>query len=188
MAASYSTSRVGISENKSIAGDVFRRSSKARKSGPDEEPTDFQVQSEGGVVRIQPSAEDQGYVRRLQPPLAVPGYGHRISEDKQIGIDQIILAAEREQIVAWALRSCRLVRNRSHTLPTSRMAAIDEIASRTIRSAIFGPMPSGSSGKLEHEGRSEIQITGNETFFEEYWSFCAGTGVSSVLCNRGSIN
>ena len=59
-------------------------------------------------------------------------FPRRIPDSKKvIDIDQIILAAEREQIVAWALQALgRLKQNKDYTLPSSHTATINDMANQ----------------------------------------------------------
>lgn len=110
-------------------------------------------------------------------------FPRRISDEKKvIGIDQIILAAEREQIVAWALQALkRLKQNKDFTTPSSHMAIIDEMANLNNSVRYFlSQSPRLKVGKREHEGTSKTRTMG-DLLFDEYWSFCTmAGGVSRV--------
>lgn len=104
------------------------------------------------------------------------------NEKKVIDIDQIILAQEREQIVAWAMQGLdRLRANKDYTLPTSHLAMIDDMANSNNSVRYFlSANPRLKIGRAEHEGTSQIHITGDH-LYDEYYSFSrmAG-GVSPV--------
>jgi putative DNA primase/helicase len=169
-----------ISESKYIAGDVFKKIVEGQEIEAQQKnqpifkfnPRAAQWFASNHLPKTKDTSD--GFNRRW----LFLEYGHRISEDKkQIGIDQIILASEREQIAAWALQGLpRLIANREYTLPTSHMAAIDEmaVANNSVR-YFLAQCPRLRVGRREHEGRSEISIT-DQRLFDEYWSFCAGTG------------
>lgn len=92
-------------------------------------------------------------------------------------LEQVFLAYEREQIVAWAMEGLpRLIENRDYTLPTSHMAMVDDMAmnNNSVRYFLV-QSPRLKVGKKQHQNTSENRITG-QRLFEEYWSFTAASG------------
>jgi P4 family phage/plasmid primase-like protien len=110
-------------------------------------------------------------------------FPRRIPEEKKIiDIDQIVLASEREQIVAWALQALeRLKANKDYTLPSSHRAIQDDMANNNNSVRFFlSQAPRLRVGKREHEGVSKTRTMG-DALFDEYWTFCAmAGGVSRV--------
>ncbi|WP_210235773.1 hypothetical protein, partial [Mesorhizobium sp. M1C.F.Ca.ET.187.01.1.1] len=93
--------------------------------------------------------------------------------------DQIILAAEREQIVAWALQGlARLKANKDYTLPSSHRVVIDDMANQNNSVRYFlSQSPRLKVGVREHEGLSPSKTrTTGDLLFDEYWAFCAMAG------------
>lgn len=102
-------------------------------------------------------------------------FPRRISEEKKvIGIDQIILASEREQIVAWSLSALsRLKQNKDYTLPASHRALIGEMANQnnSVRN-FLSQCPRIRVGQREHHGTSAARAyTVGKALFDEYWAF-----------------
>lgn len=118
----------------------------------------------------------EGFNRRwlfIKFPRRIP------DEKKVIDIDQIILAAEREQIVAWALQALkRLKVNKDFTIPSSHRVVIDDMANQNNSVRYFlSQSPRLRVGKREHEGLAASKTrTMGDHLFDEYWVFCAQAG------------
>ncbi|MBN8245136.1 hypothetical protein JF546_19130 [Nitratireductor aquimarinus] len=174
-----------ISEKRDISGDVFKQVVEGQE-------IEAQMKNQP-IFRFRPKAAQwfasnhtpktkdtsDGFNRRwlfLEFPRRVP------DEKKVIDIDQIVLASEREQIVAWALQALpRLKQNKDYTTPSSHMAIIDEMANANNSVRYFlSQSPRLRVGKREHEGTSKTRTMGDR-LFDEYWSFCTmAGGVSRV--------
>jgi putative DNA primase/helicase len=91
-------------------------------------------------------------------------------EERKLDLGDMIVAEEREAIVAWAVQSMmRLKAVREFTLPESHQQAIREIASMNNSVRFFVQ----ESGKVMVSNKGEITET---KAYNEYWAFCAGPG------------
>ncbi|RWD47500.1 bifunctional DNA primase/polymerase [Mesorhizobium sp.] len=169
-----------ISEKRDISGDVFKQVIEGQE---------IEAQKKNQpIFRFRPKAA-QWFASNHTPKTKDTSDGfnrrwlfiefpRRISDEKKvIDIDQIILAAEREQIVAWALQAFgRLKANKDYTLPSSHMATIDDMANQNNSVRYFlSQSPRLRVGKREHEGTSKTRTMG-DLLFDEYWSFCTMAG------------
>ncbi|RWP44311.1 MAG: hypothetical protein EOR04_05155 [Mesorhizobium sp.] len=169
-----------ISEKRDISGDVFKQVIEGQE---------IEAQKKNQpIFRFRPKAA-QWFASNHTPKTKDTSDGfnrrwlfiefpRRISDEKKvIDIDQIILAAEREQIVAWALQAFgRLKTNKDYTLPSSHMATIDDMANQNNSVRYFlSQSPRLRVGKREHEGTSKTRTMG-DLLFDEYWSFCTMAG------------
>ncbi|ESY35751.1 bifunctional DNA primase/polymerase [Mesorhizobium sp. C386A] len=169
-----------ISEKRDIAGDVFKQVIEGQE---------IEAQNKNApIFRFRPKAA-QWFASNHTPKTKDTSDGfnrrwlfiefpRRISDEKKvIDIDQIILAAEREQIVAWALGALsRLKVNKDYTLPSSHRVVIDDMANQNNSVRYFlSQSPRLKVGKREHEGTSKTRTTG-DLLFDEYWSFCTMAG------------
>lgn len=169
-----------ISEKNNIAGEIFKQVVSGEvitAQHKNQQPFDFIPKAaQWFASNHAPKTKDtsDGFNRRwlfLEFPRRVP------DEKKIIDIDQIVLAAEREQIVAWALQALeRLSTNKDYTLPSSHMGMIDEMANANNSVRYFlSQCPRLRVGRREHEGVSKIHTMG-DPLFDEYWSFCTMAG------------
>lgn len=175
-----------ISEKREISGEVFKEivdGSVITVQKKNQQPFNITARAaQWFASNFTPKTRDtsEGFNRRwlfLEFP-------RRISDEKKvIDIDQIILAAEREQIVAWALQGLgRLKENKGYTLPSSHMGIIDDMANQNNSVRYFlSQSPRLRVGKREHEGKGSKNRTTGDLLFDEYWAFCAlAGGVSRV--------
>lgn len=171
-----------ISEKREIAGEIFKQiicgeqiTVQHKNQTPfDVHPTAAQWFASNHSPKTKDTSD--GFNRRwlfLEFPRRIP------DEKKVIDIDQIILAAEREQIVAWALQGlARLKTNKDYTLPSSHRVVIDDMANQNNSVRYFlSQSPRLRVGIREHEGMtgSKSRTTG-DLLFDEYWAFCAMAG------------
>ncbi|WP_353645753.1 phage/plasmid primase, P4 family [Mesorhizobium sp. WSM2239] len=169
-----------VSEKRDIAGDIFKKvicGEEIEAQHKNQPIFKFYPRAaQWFASNHTPKTKDtsDGFNRRwlfLEFPRRVP------DEKKVIDIDQIVLAAEREQIVAWAMQSLeRLKANKDYTIPSSHLAMIDEMANANNSVRYFlSQSPRLRVGKREHEGISQIRTMG-DPLFDEYWSFCTMAG------------
>ncbi len=174
-----------ISEKRDIAGDVFKQVVEGNEiEAQNKNQPIFRFRPRAAqwfAANFTPKTKDtsEGFNRRwlfLEFPRRIP------DEKKVIDIDQIVLAAEREQIVAWALGAlARLQANKDYTTPSSHLAMIDEMANMNNSVRYFlSQSPRLRVGKREHEGLSKTRTMG-DPLYDEYFSFCTmAGGVSRV--------
>ncbi|RWI11506.1 bifunctional DNA primase/polymerase [Mesorhizobium sp.] len=169
-----------ISEKRDISGEIFKQvvcGEMITAQHKNQAPFNFHARAaQWFASNHTPKSKDtsDGFNRRW---LFIE-FPRRISDEKKIiGIDQIILASEREQIVAWALQGLsRLKANKDYTLPSSHMATIDDMANQNNSVRYFlSQSPRLRVGKREHEGTSKTRTMG-DLLFDEYWAFCAMAG------------
>ncbi|TIW23044.1 MAG: hypothetical protein E5V65_02340 [Mesorhizobium sp.] len=171
-----------ISEKRDISGEHFKQIIEGQE---------IQAQHKNSqIFKFQPKAAhwfasnhtpktkdtSEGFNRRwlfLEFPRRIP------DEKKIIGIDQIILASEREQIVAWAFAALpRLKQKKDFTLPASHNALIDEMANQnnSVRN-FLSQSPRLRVGKSRHKGMETSKIrTIGKALFDEYWAYSAMAG------------
>jgi len=171
-----------ISEKREIAGEIFKQvicGETITAQHKNQAPFDFAAKAaQWFASNHAPKTRDtsDGFNRRW----LFLEFSRRIPDSKKvIDIDQIILAAEREQIVAWALQALdRLKRNRGYTLPSSHLGLIDQMANQNNSVRYFlSQSPRLRVGKREHQGVSASKIrTPGDQLFDEYWTFCMTAG------------
>lgn len=171
-----------ISEKREIDGAVFKQvvcGERIIAQHKNQAPFEFYPKaSQWFASNFTPKTKDtsDGFNRRW---LFIK-FPRRISDEKKvIDIDQIILAAEREQIVAWALQALgRLKANKDFTIPASHRVVIDDMANQNNSVRYFlSQSPRLKVGKREHEGMSSSKTrTMGDQLFDEYWQFCAMAG------------
>lgn len=122
-----------------------------------------------------PKTEDtsEGFNRRwliLEFNRAVP------PEKRRIDIGDIIVAEEREAIVAWAVQAMpRLLMNNEYTLPASHKQLIREIAQENNSVRFF--LEESGTVRVDPGSSSRTTAPISETkLYKEYWSFCFGPG------------
>ncbi|WP_206631219.1 DUF5906 domain-containing protein, partial [Mesorhizobium sp. M7A.F.Ca.MR.362.00.0.0] len=171
-----------ISEKRDIAGEIFKQivcGEVITAQHKNAKPFDFNARAaQWFASNCAPKTKDtsDGFNRRwlfLEFP-------RRISDEKKvIDIDQIILSAEREQIVAWALSALvRLKQNKDFTIPSSHRVVLDDMANQNNSVRYFlSQSPRLRVGKREHEGMNSSKTrTMGDHLFDEYWVFCAQAG------------
>ena len=106
------------------------------------------------------------------------------ASERKLDIGDLIVAEERESIVAWAVKAMnRMKINNNYTLPTSHVQAIREIA--TMNNSIrFFIQESGKVriGSLKSEKQSNL--TSETRLYNAYWSFCIGPGGARPVGSR----
>lgn len=101
-------------------------------------------------------------------------------EKRRIDIGDLIVAEEREAIVAWAVEAMgRLKERNEFTLPKSHRQLIREIAQEN------------NSVRFFMEECPDLKLTGNmsdhileTTLYKNYWSFCLGPGAARPVTSR----
>lgn len=132
-----------------------------------------------------PKTEDtsEGFTRRwliLEFNRPVP------PEKRRTDLGDIIVAEEREAIVAWAVLALpRLLTNNEYTLPTSHKQLIREVAQENNSVRFF--MQESPTVKVDPTVDSSGKPT-NRTLetklYKEYWSFCFGPGGAKPVGSR----
>ncbi|WP_181176983.1 MULTISPECIES: phage/plasmid primase, P4 family [unclassified Mesorhizobium] len=171
-----------ISEKRDIDGEIFKQivcGENITAQHKNQSPFGFNARAaQWFASNHTPKTKDtsDGFNRRwlfIKFPRRIP------DEKKIIDIDQIILAAEREQIVAWALQGLsRLKQNKDYTIPSSHRVVIDDMANQNNSVRYFlSQSPRLRVGKREHEGMNSSKTrTMGDLLFDEYWVFCAQAG------------
>ncbi|MEN7527866.1 bifunctional DNA primase/polymerase [Cupriavidus sp. DL-D2] len=100
-------------------------------------------------------------------------------EDRKLDFGDLIVAEEREAIVAWAVLSMeRLKARRDYTLPSSHRQIIREVASLNNSVRFFlqesGKVRTGAA--LQASGGKPSTPTSETVLYNAYWSFCIGAG------------
>ncbi|MBZ9984094.1 MULTISPECIES: phage/plasmid primase, P4 family [unclassified Mesorhizobium] len=171
-----------ISEKREIAGETFKQivcGESMTAQHKNQAPFDFHSKAAQWFASNHvPKSRDasDGFNRRW---LFIE-FSRRIPAAKKvIDIDQIILAAEREQIVAWALQGLsRLKKNKDYTIPASHLMVIEDMANQN--SSVHYFLSRGHRlrvGKLQHEGvHASKARTSGYALYDEYLNFCAIAG------------
>lgn len=171
-----------ISEKREIAGETFKQivcGESMTAQHKNQPPFDFHSKAAQWFASNHvPKTRDasDGFNRRwlfIEFPRRIP------DAKKVIGIDQIILASEREQIVAWALQGLsRLKKNKDYTIPASHLLVIEEMANQNSSVRYF--VSHGHRlrvGKPQHEGvHASKARTSGSALYDEYLNFCAISG------------
>lgn len=112
-------------------------------------------------------------------------FNHPVAPEKRrIDIGDIIVAEEREAIVAWAVQAMpRLLRNSEYTLPASHKQLIREVAQENNSVRFF--MEASSTVRVIREGleRTSHRISEGK-LYQEYFSFCFGPGGARPVGSR----
>jgi putative DNA primase/helicase len=169
-----------ISEKKKIPGDSF----KLIVDG-----AEIQAQHKGQQIfsfrprctqwfasNVLPRSDDgtEGFNRRwlfLQ-------FNKRIPADQVVrGLADMIVAEEREAIIAWALQAVdRLRANRGYTVPTSHETLVATVANLNNSVRFFlTSCPTIRVGRAAHTGQASTR-TSDVTLFDAYQYFCAASG------------
>ncbi len=99
-------------------------------------------------------------------------------EKKVIELDRVILAAEREEIAAWAAQGIkRLKQNNQYTLPMSHLALSDQVANYSNSVRMFLKDCGGSAFR----GGSEITET---ALYNAYYTFCVTTQTAKPVMQK----
>lgn len=130
-----------------------------------------------------PKTEDtsEGFNRRwliLEFSCPVP------PEKRRIDIGDIIVAEEREAIVAWAVLAMpRLLENNEYTLPPSHHQLIREVAQENNSVRFF--LEESPVVRVSKDSSEKISARIPETkLYKEYWSFCFGPGGAKPVGSR----
>lgn len=122
-----------------------------------------------------PKTEDssEGFNRRwlvLEFNRPVP------AEKRRLDIGDIIVAEEREAIVAWAVLAMpRLLKNNEFTLPSSHHQFIRELAQQNNSVRFF--MEESPTVRVVQDSPAKQSTRISEAqLYKEYWSFCFGPG------------
>ena len=105
-------------------------------------------------------------------------------EKRRTDIGDLIVAEEREAIVAWAVLALpRLMRNQEYTLPQSHQQIIREIAQANNSVRFFlEESPKVRVGRGSQS--STTDRTSEDMLYKEYWSFCFGPGGAKPVGSR----
>lgn len=104
-------------------------------------------------------------------------------ERRQVDLGDVIVADEREAIVAWAVQAMgRLRENNEFTLPSSHVQLIREMA-QANNSVLFFLEESPKVRVVADSGNSLARIS-EHRLFKEYWSFCLGPGGAKPVSSR----
>ena len=105
-------------------------------------------------------------------------------EKRRTDLGDVIVAEEREAIVAWAVQALpRMLSNQEYTLPPSHKQLLKEVAQENNSVRFFmqeSPtikVVRGSSEKPSHR-------TLETKLYKEYWSFCFGPGGAKPVGSR----
>jgi P4 family phage/plasmid primase-like protien len=130
-----------------------------------------------------PKTEDtsEGFNRRwliLEYNRPVP------PEKRRIDIGDIIVAEEREAIVAWAVQAMpRLLEHNEYTLPRSHEQLIREVAQEN-NSVRFFLQESPTVRVVQDSSEKTTVRTPEAKLYKEYWSFCFGPGGAKPVGSR----
>jgi P4 family phage/plasmid primase-like protien len=93
-------------------------------------------------------------------------------EKRKTDLGDVIVAEEREAIVAWAVKAlARLKEKRDFTLPSSHRQSIREVAQANNSVRFFM-----EESRVVAFGSSVTGRTSEMKLYKEYWSFCLGPG------------
>lgn len=97
-------------------------------------------------------------------------------EKRRLDVGDIIVAEEREAIVAWAVQALpRLQKNNEFTLPPSHAQFIRELAQQNNSVRFF--MEESPTVRVVRDSQSKLSTRISEAqLYKEYWSFCFGPG------------
>lgn len=99
-------------------------------------------------------------------------------KDRKLDLGEMIVAEEREAIVAWAvLAISRINKSREYTLSQSHEQGIREVAQANNSVRFF--MEESPVVRLKTSGR-----TSEVTLFNEYWGFCFGPGGAKPVSSK----
>ena len=130
-----------------------------------------------------PRTEDtsEGFNRRW----LILTFNHPVSaSDRKLDIGDLIVAEERESIVAWAVQAMgRLKAKNEYTLPKSHMQAIREIATMN-NSVRYFIQESGKVRIGSPEGEKQSNPISENRLYNAYWSFCIGPGGARPVGSR----
>lgn len=122
-----------------------------------------------------PKTDDtsSGFLRRW----LILTFNHPVPANKRrIGIGDVVVAEEREAIVAWAVQAMeRLLENSEYTLPESHEQLTREVAQEN-NSVRFFMEESPVVKRVSPSPENETISTSETKLFKEYWSFCFGPG------------
>lgn len=106
-------------------------------------------------------------------------------EKRRIDVGDIIVAEEREAIVAWAVQALpRLLENNEYTLPASHTQLIKEVAqeNNSVRFFLEG---SGLVRVVDPDPSEKKPTSISESvLYKEYWTFCFGPGGAKPVGSR----
>lgn len=105
-------------------------------------------------------------------------------EKRKTDLGDIIVAEEREAIVAWAVQAMpRLLNNSEYTLPNSHKQLLKEVAQENNSVRFFmqeSPVVRIGQGSSE----KHMNRTTENKLYKEYWSFCFGPGGAKPVGSR----
>jgi phage/plasmid-associated DNA primase len=106
-------------------------------------------------------------------------------EEKVVDIEKVILAAEREQIAAWAVQAIeRMRRTGQYTFPISHEILVNQMSAENNSVHYFlADCPRLRIGRAAHEGRSETR-TSETRLHHEYSLFCISMGLARPVMPR----
>lgn len=170
-----------LSESRLIAGDMFKKIVEGMEiNGQYKNGQVFQFKpmaTHWFASNHLPKTRDtsNGFTRRW----LFLKFNHPVAQEKKvIDLDRVILAAEREEIAAWAALGVeRLRRNQGYTLPTSHMVLEDQVANdaNSVRYFLANchDVKVGDGGSV-----SEARL------FQLYHNFCLTTQVARPMMQR----
>ena len=105
-------------------------------------------------------------------------------EKRRIDIGDIIVAEEREAIVAWAVQALpRLLETNEYTLPKSHLQLIREVAQENNSVRFF--LEESPTVRVVRDSSEKTSARTPETkLYKEYWSFCFGPGGAKPVGSR----